>query len=180
MPSAGVEVGSSLPLWFARRRVMLGFVCGAAGLWLARPTWITWTAGCSVALVGELLRLWAAGHLEKDREVTSSGPYRFTAHPLYVGSTIIGIGFAIAGSSVAVAVLVGLYLSTTLFAAIRREESLLRTTFGDRYRAYRAGGGADRARKFSLDRARRNRESRAVAGFFAVAVILALKAALRD
>jgi len=45
-----------------------------------------------VAACGELLRLWAAGHLEKSREVTTSGPYRFTRHPLYMGSTLIGIG----------------------------------------------------------------------------------------
>ena len=39
---------------------------------------------------GEALRIWAAGHLEKGREVTASGPYRWTRHPLYLGSTIIG------------------------------------------------------------------------------------------
>ena len=96
--------------WLARRRVTLGFLCGAAALWLARPTWTTWAIRCGIALVGEIVRIWAAGHLEKDRQVTSSGPYRFTGHPLYVGSTIIGIGFAIAASSLIVAALVGLYL----------------------------------------------------------------------
>ena len=32
-----------------------------------------------------------------------SGPYRFTRHPLYLGSTIIGVGLAIASASVVVA-----------------------------------------------------------------------------
>ena len=38
-----------------------------------------WHRGAVVALVGEALRIWAAGHLEKSREVTRSGPYRFDA-----------------------------------------------------------------------------------------------------
>ena len=46
-------------------------------------------------MAGECLRLWAAGHLEKSKEVTRSGPYRHTRHPLYLGSSIIGIGIAL-------------------------------------------------------------------------------------
>jgi protein-S-isoprenylcysteine O-methyltransferase Ste14 len=165
--------------WLARRRVTLGFACGAAALWLARPTWATWTVGCGIALVGELVRIWAAGHLEKDREVTSSGPYRFTAHPLYVGSTIMGLGFAVAASSVIVAGLVGFYLAATLAAAMRRERSFLEQAFGDRYQAYRSGRELNQSKRFSVDRARRNREYRAVAGLVAVATILAAKVALQ-
>lgn len=182
--------GRDLSVWLARRRVALGFGCGAVALWLARPTWMSWAIGCSVAAVGEAVRIWAAGHLEKDREVTSSGPYRFVAHPLYVGSTLIGLGFAIAASNVAAAALVGLYLVTTVTAAMRREEAFLRVRFGERYAAYQTGGRGNvsghsagrssmASRKFSVERVRRNREYRAVAGFFIVAILLALEAALR-
>jgi protein-S-isoprenylcysteine O-methyltransferase Ste14 len=165
-------------MWLARRRVTLGFICAAAALWLARPTWGSWAIGCSIALVGELVRIWAAGHLEKDREVTSSGPYRFVGHPLYVGSTIMGIGFAVAASNLIVATLIALYLVATLAAAMRREQSFLERTFGDRYEAYRSGRNLDQAKRFSVDRARRNREYRSVAGFLGVALILAAKAAM--
>ena len=171
--------GPAPAVWLARRRVTLGFVCGAAALWLARPSWTTWVVGCGVAALGELLRVWAAGHLEKDRDVTTSGPYRLTGHPLYIGSTIMGLGFAIAASSPAVAVLVGLYLATAIPAAIRQEESFLRATFGDRYESYRTGRRVERMKPFSFDRARRNREYRAVAGFVIVAIVLAIKATLR-
>ena len=184
------ENGFDLSVWVAKRRVALGFACGAVALWLAQPTWTTWALGCSVAAAGEAVRIWAAGHLEKDREVTSSGPYQFVAHPLYVGSTMMGIGLAIAASSLAVAALVGVYLVTTITAAVRREEAVLRVKFGDRYAAYQAGERGDLSvhaaghssaipRKFSFDRARRNREHRAVVGFCVVAIVLALKAALR-
>ncbi len=50
--------------------------------------------------------IWAAGHLNKSREVTASGPYRWVAHPLYVGSSIMGVGLAIASGSLIVAVVI--------------------------------------------------------------------------
>jgi hypothetical protein len=59
----------------ARNRVRLGFAASALALWLARPTPTSLMAGAIVAVAGEALRIWAAGHLEKGREVTASGPY---------------------------------------------------------------------------------------------------------
>ncbi len=89
--------------FLARRRVTLGFVTTVAALVLARPTWTTWQVGLLVALAGEAIRVWAAGHLEKGREVTTSGPYRWTAHPLYVGSSLLALGVVIAARNVPVA-----------------------------------------------------------------------------
>ncbi|MGE0704341.1 MAG: isoprenylcysteine carboxylmethyltransferase family protein, partial [Vicinamibacterales bacterium] len=150
----------------ARRRVALGFVSAALALWLARPTPSSLTAGASVALVGELLRIWASGHLHKGSEVTASGPYRWFAHPLYVGSSILGAGFAIASHSVLVAARVALYLVVTLTAAVRTEEARLRGRVGDRYDKYRRGAGdaPSSARPFSMAQVLVNREHRAVAG----------------
>src|SRR5204862_1711523 len=97
---------------------------------LARPTWTSWRAGLAVAALGEIVRVWAAGHLEKSREVTRSGPYRWTRHPLYVGSTIMAIGIVIASRSAIVAVLATVYMASTLTAAIRTEEAFLTRAFG--------------------------------------------------
>ena len=58
----------------ARRRVALGFVFGALVLWLAQPTAATLAAGTAIAIAGERLRVWAAGHLNKAREVTVVRP----------------------------------------------------------------------------------------------------------
>jgi protein-S-isoprenylcysteine O-methyltransferase Ste14 len=128
---------SRLAAALARRRVPLGFAAAAITLVLAQPTWITWSAGLLIALAGECVRIWAAGHLEKGREVTRSGPYRFVGHPLYVGSTVIAGGIAVAARSVAVAVLVAIYMSVTIAAAIRTEELELRRAFGSVYDDYR-------------------------------------------
>lgn len=148
----------------ARYRVHLGFVAAAVALMLVRPTPRTWLAGAVVAACGELLRIWAAGHIEKGREITRSGPYRFMRHPLYVGSALIGAGFAMAARSLPVAVLCAAYLGLTLAAAVRVEEATLDERFAGAYSAYREGRAAPVARRFSLRRAIANREYRAVAG----------------
>ena len=101
------------------------------------PTAKSLMVGASIALLGELLRTWAAGHLEKSKEVTSSGPYRYMRHPLYLGSTLIGIGLALAANNpFVVFVLVIGYLAATLTAAMRSEEAHLREKFGGAYDAY--------------------------------------------
>ena len=163
----------------ARLRVAAGFLSGVLVLWLAHPTARTLIGGAIVAAAGEALRVWAAGHLEKGREVTASGPYALTRHPLYVGSIIIGIGLAIACASVVVAVLILAYLAITLTAAIRTEEAHLTEKFGAAYPDYRAGRTGTVSRQFSLSRAMRNREYRAMMGLVVVIGVLALKAALR-
>jgi protein-S-isoprenylcysteine O-methyltransferase Ste14 len=165
---------SELTRLLARYRVRLGFVAAIAAFWLATPTRMTWIVGAAVTLVGEGLRVWAAGHLEKGREVTASGPYRFTRHPLYVGSSIIGLGFAVVSASVVVAALVVAYLALTIGAAIRREESHLTEKFGAAYPEYR-DGRTDATGRFSLARVLRNREYRALIGLAIALALLAWK-----
>jgi protein-S-isoprenylcysteine O-methyltransferase Ste14 len=150
--------------WLARRRVAIGFVAAVAALGLARPTWRFWWIGLAVAVPGELLRIWAAGHIEKGREVTNSGPYQFVRHPLYLGSTLLGAGFAVAARSLPVAILTAVYLGMTIAAAVRTEESTLDARFAGGYAAYREGRAAPVARRFSVARVLANREYRAVVG----------------
>jgi protein-S-isoprenylcysteine O-methyltransferase Ste14 len=161
----------------ARRRVALGFATALAMIVFAHPTWTTWRAGLVVALAGEAVRIWAAGHLEKSREVTRSGPYRWTRHPLYAGSTIMALGIVIASRSALAAALALVYMTATLTAAIRTEETFLRTAFGDTYDRYRDSRAEPSGRRFSLARAMRNREYRAAAGLLAGFALLALKVA---
>jgi len=175
--------GQLLMATLARTRVALGFVFGVLVLVLAQPSAASLAIGMSVAVCGELIRIWAAGHLRKSREVTVSGPYRWVAHPLYVGSSVMGAGLAIASASLPVTVLIVVYLAATLTAAIKSEEAFLRRTFGDQYDLYRSGveakrrerGGAS-GRAFSLQQAMANREYRAVAGLAAAILLLIWKA----
>lgn len=162
----------------ARRRVALGFVLGALVFWLAQPTWELLAIGGVVAAIGEALRIWAAGHLEKSREVTRSGPYRWTRHPLYLGSTLIAAGVALAAGSRPGAAIIAVYVLTTIPAAILSEEAHLREKFGGEYDAYTMHRALPMHRAFSLARARVNREHQTVAGVLAGFALLALKASL--
>ena len=158
----------------ARLRVPLGFAFGLVALLLADPTRESLIWGALVAVLGEAIRIWASGHLEKSREVTASGPYAWTRHPLYLGSAVIGLGLVIGAASIAVAVLVLGYLAVTLTAAIRTEEAHLTEKFGAAYPEYRAGRHSV-TRGFSMERAMRNREYRAAIGVVVVLAVLAAK-----
>src|ERR687886_7025 len=90
---------SSASSWsrIARRiRVPLGFAFAALYLWLAHPTWLSLGLGAVIAAPGVAIRALAAGHVRKNAEITTTGPYAYTRNPLYLGSILIAIGFAVA------------------------------------------------------------------------------------
>jgi hypothetical protein len=158
--------------FLARRRVALGFPLALLVLYFASPTVRSIVVGACIAVGGQAIRLWAAGHLEKSREVTVSGPYRFARHPLYLGSSIMGLGVIVACQSVAVAVLVALYMGLTISSAIRSEEAFLRERFGSTYDDYARSRGPQVERRFSWERAWRNKEYRAPLGLALLLLLL--------
>lgn len=161
-----------------RLRVTLGFVVAAIAFWFATPSWAALGAGAAVAGVGEAVRLWAAGHLRKSQEVTVSGPYRFTRHPLYLGSFVMGVGFVVASANGVVTTIVLGYLAVMFWVAITLEEALLRRKFGNDYDRY-ARGQIDPTeaslRRFSFSLARHNGEGRTLLGLAASLGLLGLK-----
>ena len=64
--------------------------------------------------------------------------------------------------------------------AIRQREAHLRDKFGDAYDAYVEKRGAPMTRRFSLERAIRNREHHTLAGLLAGFAVLAAKIAARQ
>jgi len=170
---------SDIKAALARRRVPLGFAFAAVVLWLSAPTPATVAVGAALAAVGEGIRIWAAGHVRKASEVTASGPYRWTAHPLYIGSSVMGAGLAVASASVMSSVLIAVYLVATLTAAISTEEKFLRGAFGEQYDRYREGR-VSRGRGFSMRQAIANREHRALIGLALVVLLLAWKATYNE
>jgi len=175
-PGDGSAAQSPLVRFLARRRVPIGFVCGLVALWLATPSMPSIAIATPVAVLGELIRIWAAGHLQKGRMVTRSGPYRWTRHPLYLGSFLLGLGYAIASARLAVTVLVLGYLVLTLWAAMRSEEAALDAKFEGEYAAYREGRMPVDVTAFSMRRALANREYRAAIGLLVLLAFLVIRA----
>jgi len=122
----------------ARRiRVPLGFLFAIFYLWLARPSLLFMTAGLLLIFPGLTLRALASGHVRKDRELTSTGPYAYTRNPLYLGSLLIAAGFAIAARSWWIVLVIAVFFCAVYLPVVRAEEERLRQTFPD-YAAYAA------------------------------------------
>ena len=126
------QTGKPPAAWsrIARRiRVPLGFAFAAFYLWRAQPTWMSLLIGTAIALLGVLVRALASGHVEKNRVLTMTGPYAYVRNPLYLGSIIIGIGFAIAARDIWIFVAIILLFVLIYLPVIRSEEAFLRAQF---------------------------------------------------
>ena len=114
----------------ARRiRVPLGFLFAAFYLWRARPTWCSLAVGAAIAALGVFLRAMASGHVKKNEELAMTGPYAYCRNPLYLGSIIIAIGFAVASRDVWVALVIVFLFVAIYVPVIRSEEAFLRQHF---------------------------------------------------
>ena len=166
----------------ARRiRVPLSFLLAALYCWLAQPTWLSLAVAGAVIAVGLAIRASASGHIRKDRELTTSGPYAYTRNPLYLGSLVMGIGFAIASRSIWIVIALIILLAAIYWPLMRAEEHYLRAHFPGyddyaravprllpSFRAH-AGGG------FSAALYLKHREYQALVGAVAVLFFLIAK-----
>jgi protein-S-isoprenylcysteine O-methyltransferase Ste14 len=167
----------------ARRiRIPAGFAFAALYLWLAHPTVASLLAGAAVAAMGLGVRAWASGHVSKAAEITQSGPYAYTRNPLYLGSIIIGVGFAVAARSAWIAIGMLLLFLAVYVPVIRWEEAWLRAHL-DGFDEYAARvprllprlTPAGLPGAFSGERYRRHREYNALIGTLAMLAALIIK-----
>jgi protein-S-isoprenylcysteine O-methyltransferase Ste14 len=166
-----------------RFRVPFGFFIAATVLYLATPTKFSLAAGLPIAIFGAALRALAAGVIKKDSRLASSGPYAWTRNPLYLGSSLLAVGFAVMSWNSGAAGLLLIPSALIYPQVIRREESHLEQLFGDEFRAYRnqvpcffprfKGWGK---LPFSFAQYLNNHEYNTAIGFVAAFVVFALKA----
>lgn len=167
----------------ARLRVPGGFVLVAAFAWFSDPTMQSLLLGLPPAVLGLLLRGWAAGHLAKNRQLATSGPYAWTRNPLYLGTLLIAGGLVIAARSPALAALFAAVFALIYLPVVELEEQHLRALF-PQYKAY-----AEHVPRFSPRRPRtpaaqrfqfalywKNQEYQALAGFLIGVLWLAWRA----
>lgn len=169
----------------ARRiRVPLGFAFAILYFWLAHPTWVSLAWGGVSIVPGLVIRALASGHVRKNEALAISGPYAYTRNPLYLGSLLIGVGFAIAARSWWVGVLIVVMFIAIYLPVIRSEEAFLRERFPE-FEEYAqrvprmlpritpassdAGGG------FSMELYLQHREWNALLGAVAIVVALVVK-----
>jgi protein-S-isoprenylcysteine O-methyltransferase Ste14 len=166
----------------ARLRVPLGFLLAIAFGWLSRPSMLSLTIGFPVAIMGLLLRGWAAGHLEKNIRLATGGPYAWVRNPLYLGTVLVAAGLVIASRRPALTLLFALAFVLVYLPAVQREEEYLRELFSDFDEYSRAVPGflprkpiKAPAGAFRMDLYWRNEEYQALLGFLAGAAWLIAK-----
>jgi protein-S-isoprenylcysteine O-methyltransferase Ste14 len=111
----------------------------------SRAPLLVWT-GVLVTLLGEAIRLWGVHHIgvisrtrsERLGPLIDSGPFALVRNPLYVGNTLLWIGFACTAGLMWLAPIALLALGLEYHAIVRWEEQLLESRLGDAYRNYAA------------------------------------------
>jgi protein-S-isoprenylcysteine O-methyltransferase Ste14 len=121
-----------------RLRVPLGFAIAAAVIYLATPTSSSILLGLPFAVAGAVFRGMAAGVIKKDSRLATTGPYAWTRNPLYFGSSLLALGFAIMSRNWIAAALLLVPSAVIYPRVIRNEEAHLARLFADDFRVYRA------------------------------------------
>lgn len=172
--------------WYkiARRiRVPLGFVFALLYVWLAKPSVLSILLGLLLVVPGLAIRALASGHVRKNEQLTTSGPYAYTRNPLYLGSLILAMGFVLASRSWWVAGFMVLMFLAIYIPVIRSEEDYLRGKFPefDEYARVvprlvpQVKGSGDGAVSFSKELYLKHREYNALLGALAVTGFLLAK-----
>jgi protein-S-isoprenylcysteine O-methyltransferase Ste14 len=158
----------------AKLRVPFGFVLVAAFLYFSAPSWTSLALGLPVSCAGLALRAWAAGHLEKNRDLAEGGPYAYVRNPLYLGTLTVAAGFAVAARRWELGLLFAVVFVLIYFPVVELEEQHLRKLFPS-YESYARRvpklvpriSAAGSAKLFRWSQYRRNREYEAFGGFLA-------------
>jgi len=165
----------------ARLRVTTGFVLVAAFAWFSHPDFYSLAWGLPLSALGLLLRGWAAGHLEKDSRLATSGPYAHVRNPLYLGTLLVAAGLVVASRRWLLALLFTAVFLLVYLPAIELEEQHLAELFPD-FALYASHVPAlwptwsvPGKNRFQWRLYIHNREYQALAGFLAGVALLVVK-----
>ncbi|HSE41469.1 MAG TPA: isoprenylcysteine carboxylmethyltransferase family protein [Acidobacteriota bacterium] len=175
----------SLPAFLRRHRRNIGIPLVFIALILSRFDQHYVIASIIFIIIGESIRIWAAGHLRKEEVLTTGGPYRFVRNPLYIGSFLIAIGFALISGSIWVWIIIVAYFLLVYVPVVLYEESVLRNKFPDfaeyaskvprfipAFHLYEST-----STKFSFEQVLRNKEYNAILGIVVAYALIVIDSA---
>ena len=138
------------PLFFYAGKISMFIAWGFSlvkgifpGFWLDVPLWMSWT-GAGLLCAGTVVLLLSFYDLgaslkyglpETDTKLKTTGVYRFTRHPLYMGVFLVTLASILFFPSIPT-ILAGVVCYTTHYAMILAEERFLAQRFGNDWKAY--------------------------------------------
>jgi len=122
---------------WAKVRLWLGYIYLLLLLVISHPMMPFLYIGIYVITFGIIIRLAAASALIKDDQLCTSGIYALTRNPLYLGSAVIGLGFAFLSASRWAFVYYFIVLVPAYLRMIRLEEDYLSKLHPDEFRKYK-------------------------------------------
>jgi protein-S-isoprenylcysteine O-methyltransferase Ste14 len=176
-----------------KHRIFLSWLFGIAYLiFAAAPHYMPPTSallyliiGLEIALLGEALRIWANGYLQKDESLTVNGPFSYTRNPLYLGSFLIGFGFCFATSRLPLFITFLVFFFLVFLNTIRHEERILEEKFGGEFQRFKekvpifipsfTPYESNIYNKFSWKQVKHNKEHLTVIGVLVIAVYVIIR-----
>ena len=95
--------------------------------------WLSWALTCA----GVAIRIWGAGNLRKNKEVTRGGIYRMVKHPLYLGNCLIYLAFFLALGNPVLNLALFLALLVPHYCSMVLEEERLSREYPREFAAWR-------------------------------------------
>ncbi|MBD3414760.1 MAG: hypothetical protein GF421_10060 [Candidatus Aminicenantes bacterium] len=166
-------------------RVRFGLLTAIGAVFLAQVSFSCIVLGFLISLSGLFIRAWACGHIQKEKKLSMSGPYRYTRNPLYLGNLLIGVGVLVGSWSWWVLGIFCLYFLIFYPVIIEIEKQKMQQLFPEQYARFqkvplffpsikpRLPKGKTH---FQRDLYVRNREYRALIGVIIFWIVLSLKA----
>ncbi len=130
-------MGDERNTWQRKFRRIPLFIGALLLVIFAKPEISGILVGMVLVFFGEGIRIWAAGHLQKNEVLTVTGPYAYVKNPLYIGSIFITAGFCIMADNI--------YLLAAAFFMFcfhyipykkKAEGDRLKNHFGNQYEDY--------------------------------------------
>jgi len=127
---------NDIEAWFASHRIVATVPVAILLIVLADPTPLLLVAGGALVMLGEAGRMWSSGHIDKNQQLATAGPYAHTRNPLYVANLLLLIGFCVMSGHAWVAALALLAFTMIYRPVIREEAQHMDKLFGDDYRKW--------------------------------------------
>lgn len=103
-------------------------------LFLMKPEYF-WM-GFIISMLGEAIQVWCFASINKNKELSTNGPYAIMRNPMYIGRYLLILGGIITTGSWILAAFYTIIYYFYMVNRVKREEEVLVRIFGDNYKKY--------------------------------------------